>query len=80
VDLWDLFQKTMIAKNDPVSLCHIGFMPKMSRLWMKPMISIPIAVIESKAPRAATTGIKPGGKTLRSANSLMFYNAAYIAA
>jgi hypothetical protein len=70
----------MIAKNNPVSLCHIGFMPKMSRLWMKPMISSPIAIMAHKAPRAATTGVKPGGKALRSAESLIFHIAAYIAA
>jgi hypothetical protein len=48
------FKKTMIAKNNPVSLCHIGFMPKMSRLWMKLLISSRIAIMAPKAPRFAT--------------------------
>jgi hypothetical protein len=41
----------MIGKNNPVLFHLIGFMRKMARLRMKPMIFNQMAIMAPKAPR-----------------------------
>jgi hypothetical protein len=48
------------CQNNPVLLCHSGFMPKMSRLWMKPMISSRMPLWRPKRPALAREGGRQG--------------------